>query len=125
MLIFYVQETPKNKSVWRYVDTRLKYVYCPGDLPTLNFTNPDVITEFNTVLEFWLNNTVDGFMLKDIPYIFFENDFANDTKYNHMEYGIWKQMIPEHKENITNILKEWRNIIKKKNDGSYNDGSGE
>lgn len=100
-------------------------MYWPGEFPTLNFTNRDVIEEFNHILKKWLELGVNGFMLTDVPYMFVASDFADETLstkpgYIHTDYGFWKHTKTKNMREISDVLVEWKNIVKSKSSDGKN-----
>lgn len=61
---------PWNQQVWHQTGDSYYYGLFWGEMPSLNWANPDVRKEFKAVAEFWLNEGVDGFRLDAAKHLF-------------------------------------------------------
>jgi len=47
--------------------------------PDLNYRNPNIIQEMNKAVQYWLDFGVDGFYLRDVPYLYEDPQFRDET----------------------------------------------
>lgn len=54
--------TPSSKPAWSYSEVRKQYYLHQFDAntPDLNFRNPEVVKEFDKVLQYWMENGASG-----------------------------------------------------------------
>ncbi|CAH0387244.1 unnamed protein product [Bemisia tabaci] len=99
-------------SAWFWSKTRQQYYYhkCAPEQPDLNYRNPKVITEIESVLRFWLDLGVDGFRV-DAVQILFEAahgmDEPKSSDVNWIDGWIYTWEQPENIE----MVKSWRALL--------------
>jgi alpha-glucosidase len=121
---WYIWQTPKNKRVpnnWRTNFGKKAWRYDPGiceyyyhsffyEQPDLNWRNPEVKKAMFEVVEFWLEQGVDGFRLDVINMLYkdkklrnnpISNFFSNRKVFNRNRGGIYK------------MLREFRQLLDK------------
>ncbi|PSN37701.1 hypothetical protein C0J52_16909 [Blattella germanica] len=120
------QEPPNNwlsvtgtGSAWEWSDTRQAYYlhqFHP-DQPDLNFENPDVVKEFKSIFEFWLDAGVSGFQLEKIEYLLEDSKRQDEVPSRsspgtiHDQYEFYTHLKTTNQPKIIDILAEWKNAI--------------
>lgn len=81
-------DTPPNNwisveggSPWEYDNTTTQFYFhqFKKDQPDLNLWNEDVKKELKKVLEFWIDQGVDGFRINDVQYFLEDQKLTNQT----------------------------------------------
>jgi alpha-glucosidase len=108
-------------GAWEWSEKRQEYYLhqCIVEQPDLNYRNPNVVTEMNNVLLFWLEKGVDGFRIDAIPFIFEtvndDGSFPDEPVSGLCDdiYGtcylshIYTKDLPE----TYNLLYDWRDLV--------------
>ncbi len=75
---------PGGETVWHPTDNGYYYGLFSGEMPDLNYTNPQVVTEMDHVARFWLEEVgVDGFRLDAARHIIEEGASQENTAGTH------------------------------------------
>jgi glycosidase len=77
-------KSPWGSDVWHKADTGYYYGIFWSGMPDLNYTYPDVVTEMQEVVRFWLEDVgVDGFRLDAIKHIVEDGEVQENTPETH------------------------------------------
>lgn len=76
--------------------------------PDLNYRNPQVVTEMKQVVKFWLDKGVNGFFIRDVPFLFEDQTFKDNPQIRSTD----PQDYYSYNHNNTRDLTESFNIIK-------------
>jgi alpha-amylase len=75
---------PWGQRVWYPSHSQYYYAVFGSDMPDLNYTNPTVTAEMDTVIRFWITDVgVDGFRLDAIKYLVEEGANMQNTDSTH------------------------------------------
>ena len=106
-------------SAWTYHPLRQQYYlhqFFPQQ-PDLNLRNPEVRQALKDVLNFWLSRKVDGIRIDAVSHLFEDENFEDEAIVKTQQFGNDYETLSHNKTKAQNenfdILKEWRQIVKK------------
>ncbi|MFH1635761.1 MAG: alpha-amylase family glycosyl hydrolase [Chloroflexota bacterium] len=77
-------KSPWGSDVWHRLDSGFYYAIFWGGMPDLNYNNPEVTTEMQEVIRFWLEDVgVDGFRLDAIKHLIEDGSIQENTPATH------------------------------------------
>ncbi|RZC39205.1 neutral and basic amino acid transport protein rBAT [Asbolus verrucosus] len=112
--------TVDNNSSWIYSDKKEEFYYAPSGKPQLNFRNQKVIEIFSSVLKKFLEYGIGGIRLRGVPFLLVDPLFRNEemdskaTSHVLTEYEFYKHAKTENLDELGELLKQWRIIVKNK-----------
>lgn len=87
---------PWGEQVWHPgPDGGYYYGIFDSGMPDLNYTNPAVVEEMDTIVKFWLDLGVDGFRLDGARYIIEDGQKQADTTGTHDYYKHLRSVVKE------------------------------
>jgi alpha-glucosidase len=122
---WYIWQAPKGKKIppnnwrtnfgkkaWRYDPTTGEYFYHSFfyEQPDLNWRNPEVKKAMFEVVEFWLEQGVDGFRLDVINMLYKDKKLRNNPISN---FFLNSKVFNRNRGSVYQVLKEFRQILDK------------
>ena len=119
---WYIWQSPKNKKVpnnwrtnfgkkaWKFDRATGEYYYHSFfyEQPDLNWRNPEVKKAMFEVVEFWLEQGVDGFRL-DVINMLFKDKKLRDNSINYLLSD--KNVFSRNRPSVFDVMKEFRQIL--------------
>jgi maltose alpha-D-glucosyltransferase/alpha-amylase len=111
-----------EKETWRYQPTARQYYFHRfyKFQPDLNYQNPQVITEAERIMAYWLDQGLDGFRLDAVPFTI--DDPRTDSKNPKFDFNILHRLsvfVKKHKPGA--VLLGEANVIPKENQKYFGD----
>ncbi|PBC27951.1 Maltase [Apis cerana cerana] len=107
-----------NGTGWTFNEIRQQFYFHQfyKKQPDLNYRNPEVRKEMKSVMEFWLNNGIDGFRIDAIPHIYeVENISLNEPpigqNLNLSLHASLNHIYTKDQLETYDLVQEWRNFV--------------
>ncbi|KFB43815.1 AGAP006019-PA-like protein [Anopheles sinensis] len=103
-------------SAWEWSDIRQEYYLHQFEVgqPDLNFRNPKVIAEFDSILTFWMERGASGFRVDAINHMFedalFRDEPINDPT-DPLSYGYTHHIYTNNLLETYDVIGHWRKVI--------------
>ncbi|XP_077300428.1 CD98 heavy chain isoform X2 [Arctopsyche grandis] len=114
-----------NEPAWTYSAVRKQFYLhqFSENTPDLNFNNPTVVKEFDSVIKFWIENGASGVRLSKTAHLLVDIDFGNETKTAHTvgptlnEYAFYTHDKTTNQKGLAEILAHWKAIVQDNTEG--------
>ncbi|KAK3924557.1 Maltase 1 [Frankliniella fusca] len=108
----------KGGSAWKWNEERNEFYLhqFESGQPDLNFRNPVVKDEFNSILNFWLDLGVSGFQLRKTAYLFEDEKLRDEHPGSkpgttHDSYDFYDHKYTSHLYESFKLVGQWRSVV--------------
>ncbi|CAH2045967.1 unnamed protein product, partial [Iphiclides podalirius] len=111
-----------DSPAWSYSERRQEYYLhqFAEDQPDLNFTNPEVVRQFDRVLKLWMEAGADGIRLHKARYLLVNSSLAEEIPLmgsgaargsTHSEYAFWRHRHTADQPALAPLLAHWAHLV--------------